>query len=749
MFRSLPLARAIRVAVSAVPLACLVPAAAAQERPASDVPAQAAPDARPPSPAAAADPNVAPDASDAAAQQLDTVFVTARKREERGQDVPQSLNVFSGVALESSGVASLEQLQYRIPGVAVVSGVGNLIAIRGVSNNASQRGGGPSTAVHLDGVYLPRPAFALGEVFDLDRVEVLKGPEGTLYGRNATSGVINYVTRDPDGYTGVDGFVGVGSNRLRRAQVGADFGIGETGGVRITAATAKDAGYTRNLHPAGGDVDARDFQALRVKGVLPLSERVEARVTAQYVDDQGTLGYGISGNPDTPNFVNSLDPPQRQDPRRISLDTPPRVRHRGLLLSTAVTADLDNGMEFKSITGHVRYRDSRAYDADGSGGYIENSYNADRSDYWSQEFQLSGSAGDRLTWTSGLYFSQERTSGDSLVTDSMDYPYDLSSFIYYSARFAAESRSQAVFGEATYALSDRWSVVAGARFTRERIHGTASGEDIDFDTFEMIPFAGGGSTTSSRFTPKAVLQYRPGPQHMLYASVTSGFKSGGINFNPPVKTYLPEKITAYEVGSKSQWLDGSLELDLAAFRYDYTNLQLRTVVGNQAPISNVAEAPVQGLELALVARPVRGLTFDFNAAYVDSELKDYLSPATGTDLSGMPLPLAPRFSGTAGAQYRFALGDGAALTARAEVSRQGSVIFPALQDPDFERRDAVTLVNAHLRYTFRDKRTYLLLIGRNLTDRTYLANRNYFAGFADVETYAAPRTVEVRLGTDF
>jgi iron complex outermembrane receptor protein len=235
---------------------------------------------------------------------------------------------------------------------------------------------------------------------------------------------------------------------------------------------------------------------------------------------------------------------------------------------------------------------------------------------------------------------------------------------------------------------------------------------------------------------------------MAYASVTTGFKSGGINFNPPVATYRPEKITSYELGTKMVRAGGAFEFDAAAFYYDYTDLQLRTVVGNQTPISNAAKASVKGAEFTVISRPMRDLSIDLNAAYVDSALKSYISPATRTDLSGTPLPMTPKGSATGGVEYRFAVGGGS-LSMRGEVNHQTAVIFPAFQNTNFERQGAVTLVNANLRYTLADGKIYLALIGRNLTDKTYLSNRNYSQGFYDLETFAAPRTIEVRLGARY
>ncbi len=698
------------------------------------------------SPAHSEAPAPSPSASDAT--ELEEVLVTARKREERVLDVPQSIDVISGAALESTGVATVEQLQYRIPGLSAVTGPANQIAIRGISNNASQRGGGPSTAVHLDGVYLPRPEFAMLEAFDLDRIEVLKGPEGTLYGRNATSGVLNYITRSPGDASGFDGFIGTGSNSQLHAQVGATIHFADGQGLRISAVKNRDDGYTRNLNPAGGRIDGRDYQALRMKGAFDLSSSLHLSVTAEAVEDHGTVGYGISENPLANNFVNSLDPPQRTDARHIQLDSPPWVRRRGQLLGLHFTAKLPNDLTLESITGYVNYRSRNEYDSDSTGGFIETVGNADSSEFWSQEFQLSGSAGSAISWTSGLYFSQERTNGNTLYLDSNFYPVDLTPFIFSQFDFNARSQSAAAFGELTYRLNDQWSLLAGARYTRERVHGTSEGADIDFSTFELVPFTGRDAVTSSRFTPKLSLQYKPGNDTLVYASVTSGFKSGGVNFYRPVRTYKPERVTAYEVGAKSKLAGSGLELNGAVFYYDYRDLQLRTVVGNTVPISNVARAPVKGAEIGIATSSQAPISFDLGAAYTHTELKDYVSPATGTDLSGMPLPLSPKFSGTFGVEFRLPLGR-SRLSGRAELNHQGRIIFPALQAPDLERRDSVTLLNAHVKFTFADERSYLTVLGRNLTDKTYLTNRSYSAGFTDVETYGAPRTYEVRIGTSF
>jgi iron complex outermembrane receptor protein len=368
----------------------------------------------------------------------------------------------------------------------------------------------------------------------------------------------------------------------------------------------------------------------------------------------------------------------------------------------------------------------------------------------SQEFQLSGRLGRNLSWTSGLYFSRERTSGSVLTEDSTFYPVDLTPFTFIQVDYRSTARNVAAFGEVTWQFAEKTALLVGGRQTRERQKGSASGGLINFATFQLDPFSGTTDISASRFTPKLLLQHRLDKDSMVYASATTGFKSGGFNPSPPVASYQPEKIKAYEIGSKMSAAGGRVEVDTALFYYDYTDLQLATVntANNQVSISNAAKAAITGAELTVVARPSRALTLDLSAAYVDSKLKNYVSPYTMTDMSGSPMPMAPKVSATAGAELRLGLGGGT-LTMRAEVNHQSTVIFPSLIDTAKEREGPVTLVNANLRYGFAGGRTYVSLIGRNLADKLYQSNRVYYTGFYDLQSFAPPRTIEVRLGTRF
>ena len=309
------------------------------------------------------------------------IVVTARRRSERAIDVPASLDVFSGDSLENIGVTSLQSLQFQTPGLKIaVAGESSRISLRGVGTNIAA--GPPSVAVQLDGVYIPNTQFALTELFDLGRVEVLKGPQGTLYGRNATGGVINLVTEAPGNVAEADGWIGYGSFDLVTAQAGATLPLGSDGGVRVSGAYANDHGYTKNLNPAGGEINSRGYKGGRIRARYALSSALTADVTAQYSEDSGTLGYGGSNDPASPVFAS--DPPQqRTGARHIDVDTPPLSRKKGLLLSGTLALDL-GGATLKSITGYVEYRFRKREDIDGSGGFIAFSTTDFRTKFFSQ-----------------------------------------------------------------------------------------------------------------------------------------------------------------------------------------------------------------------------------------------------------------------------------------------------------------------------------------------------------------------------
>ncbi len=671
------------------------------------------------------------------------IVVTARRREELARDVPASLNVFAGEALQGQAINTLSDLQYETPSLKIAEGGGgSRITLRGVGTNISS--GSPSVAVSLDGVYIPVTSFAITELFDPGRIEVLKGPQGTLYGRNATGGAINIVSRDPGTQFGADGWIGYGSRNLVTAQGGVSVPLGDRGGVRVSGAYANDDGYTKNINPVGGEIDDRNFAGGRARVRYDLTDKLSVDLTAQYSLNRGSVGFGGSNDPTSPVFASFA--PGRQSPRRINVDTPPRNRQEGVLLSGTLALDL-GGATLKSITGYVDYKSRAIVDVDGAGGLIAFTDTRFRSEYFSQEFQLAGGSRDEVNWTAGLYYGHERSTNTSAETDA-DFP-DPTPYLFSDQTTRNRNTSYAAYGELTVPLGDKLSVLAGARYTKEKQSGNSV---LAVPLLVPAPFVTTAAVDDDGFAPRLLVKYEPREGSQIYASATRGFKAGGVNLATSASTFRPEKIWAYEAGTKNSFADGRVELDLAGFYYDYTDLQLRSVVftstGFTTTINNASTASIYGVEATAIARPFSGFSVDFNGAYLHSELKNFILPGTTTPAT-LRLPLSPEISFTLGAEYSTSLGSAGRLSARGEVTYQSEVLFPNFTDVQRERQDDYALVNANIRYDLPGDRIYVALIGRNLTNKTFLTQRFFFAGFADSEFYGAPRTIEGRVGFKF
>ena len=472
------------------------------------------------------------DASEQSATSRSEIIVTARRRDERAIDVPATLNVFGGDDLDQAGVKTLSDLQYQVPGLSIaVGGGGSRITLRGVGTNISS--GAPSVAVHLDGIYIPVTNFAIGEQFDIGRIEVLKGPQGTLYGRNATGGAVNVVSQAPGSEFGADGWVGYGSRNLTTAQAGVSVPLDDRGGVRISGAYANDDGYTKNINRVGGEIDDRNFIGGRLRAAYDLTDALTFDFTAQYSKDRGTVGFGGSNNPASSVYASAA--PDRESPRRINVETAPQSEKEGLLLSGTLSLDL-GGVTLKSLTGYVDYKSRGIVDVDGAGGLIAFTDSRFRSKAFSQELQLSGGEADALNWTLGAYYGRETVSSGSVETDA-DFP-DPTPFLFSDLDQTFRNTSYAAFGEVTVPLSEQLSILAGARYTEERQSGTSR---LDVPLYGAT-FDTAGTAKSNGFAPRLLVNYEASVNSRIYASVTRGIKSGGINLSMRSDVFKPEKI---------------------------------------------------------------------------------------------------------------------------------------------------------------------------------------------------------------
>ena len=688
-----------------------------------------------------------------AATVLESVEVTALKTRNRLQDVPASVTALTADDLARAGLVNSADLQQRVPGLSLSSGGRETnLAIRGVSNNVRSIGADPSNAVHLDGVYLPRSSMALTELFDLQRVEVLKGPEGTLYGRNATGGAINVVTRKPNANPSAEGFVGSGSLGLRRTQVAVGGGTDDVSG-RLAVAFTKDDGYTRNLSTGTG-LDDNNFKAFRGQLRMALGGKSDITLLAQASEDKGTLGYGVSTDTAIkgPLYPYSLGDPDyrltaadhRTNARNIRLDSPVTSSRKTNVMAATVNWDL-GPVGFKSITGVTSYKSGDRNDVDWTGAKLETQDTTTDVSSTSQEFQLFSQGDGPLEWTAGVFLYRDKG------TETLDWLLygPLNCGVPGSCPFARQTvksngRSEAVFGQMTYRFTSEWSGLLGARYNKDTKDGDATNRRSGANFIGDVSF--------SSFTPKAQLQWTPSKGLMAYAGVSKGFKSGGFNFGSSgIEKFEPESIVAKEVGVRSTLMGGALSLNASAFNYDYTDLQLRTAVLDAVSgkfvvnVNNASKAKVQGLELSADMALGAGFGGGLSAAYIDSELLNYVSPSTKRDLSGMPLPLTPKSSGSVWLDHKVAMAGGQ-LRSHIEYNYRSSVVFPLTLDQANNKGEAYGLVNASLRWSAPKDAWYLQAGVRNATDKLYRTMRADYIWGGVVESYGAPRTYELRLG---
>ena len=669
---------------------------------------------------------------DADGDPLSEIIVTARKVEENVQDIPMSVQVLSADFLDDADLTRLYELQFSIPGLVVSNAgmFGARFALRGV---ADQGGASQSVATHLNGVYLGDSNLAMARMFDLERMEVVKGPQGTLYGRNATGGSINFVTSAPEtepsarieGSYGsfdtarVQGYVNLPSDR-------ADF--------RLAFIGSEGDGYIRN------SVDDRrfaeeDFWGLRGSLRAHLTENLRLDLTAQRVRDDGA-----SGELWTPQ------PAFLPDPRDIRLTT---VTLANPFLKTEndhVSLNVEYELGFASlhsVTGHARNEVSGRDDCAGIPplqGCVRGVRPA-RHDQWSHELRLAARAGASVDWLIGAYFFDADGSTNFHFTRPL-----LSQQPINDATWTSDETAYAAFGQATLHLTDQWSITGGLRLSAEEHRVSEIGTGID-DHRTLTTAEHDWDRSSWRFD----LEYTTTGGALVYGGVSTGFKSGGITTtilpSGDFNSFDAEDLIAWEAGFKSQWLDRRLTLNGAAFLYDFRDLQINSVYlfNNRAisEVENAAKAEIYGIDAVATLRISDRLTA--SGAVVWMPKRDFIefeSQRRDESLSGKKLSRAPESTATASLDYEFPLRGSGKISGRLEYNYRSSFFFAADNDP-LLRQEGFGLLNALLKFEPSTGKWYAFASGRNL------ANQDYFNQIFLQSSPGYPDTYEAGVGYYF
>jgi iron complex outermembrane recepter protein len=643
-----------------------------------------------------------------APETLPEIIVTARRVTEDLRSVPISVQVIPGDLLDTLDLSRLYELQFNVPGLVVnnqgLFGAG--FSLRGVGG---QRGGGQYVAAHMDGVYLGDANLAINRMFDLERIEVLKGPQGTLYGRNSTAGAINFITRSAEHEFSAAVEGAYGSFSTTRAQGHVNLPLRDSAALRLAFIASEGDGYIRN------SVDDRrfaeeDFWGLRGSLRIDVSDDLGVAIMAQRVRDDGA-----SGELWTPN------PAFLPDPGNIRLTTVTLADPFLIVVNDIARLTLDYELSFATfhvLTGYARTEVDNRDDCAGVPilqGCVRGSSPLKHRQY-SQELQLRSRGQTALEWLLGAYYFDSDQSINFFTTTAMAGARPVVDY-----RATSSETAKALFAHFELPIAERWRISGGVRLSSEDQRVTTVGTGIR-DSPSLLA----GESSSDDASWRVDLAYSATDALTTFASVSTGYQSGGFTSelrNGQLDDYDPEKLIAYEVGAKSRWLGGRLELNTAAFLYDVKDMQVRTVrVTEGRPaleVDNAAKAEIYGIDAEGGLRASERWTISAGAVWLPKrEFVDYRNDETGDTLSGNKLSRAPEWSYALALVYDYPVSHLGWLSARLEYNYR-SFFYYTKENESIYAQDGFGLVNLYLRFDSRDGRWYAFASGRNLTREDY------------------------------
>lgn len=691
------------------------------------------------------------------------IIVTAQKRQQSVQDVAAAITAISADTIEQRGVTSASNLQFIVPSTQIGNLLGQTaVTIRGVGLNE----GAPGVAIHVDGVYQARPSMGDMLQIDIERVEVLRGPQGTLYGRNANGGVVNFITRAPTGQ--FEGYALASYGNYNEARLQGMINVPITDKVRARAVldwNKRGDGFVKNIVPGGQDLDKAETISGRGRIDLMPTEDFKIELKGEFLNSDGPSQYFTLHNVPTPLAL-YLNPALASAtysfaPWRTSANDPVNTRRRYGALSAIATLDLGH-VSLKSITGYSHLSDRSLADDDG----IDISMFPVRRDYisrsFSQEFNVSYSSQlvDAVTGAFYLNDKLDHTLDHALkegfaVTLLPDNGLPPGSQLLFRVP-SYKTEVKAVFADVTLHPSERLSLIAGVRYSEETQHQTQQ-NNITFGPSAPI-YTCPLRTNDAKFTsttPRFGARYEVTDDASIYATYSKGFKAGGFNLYACDNPFNPEKLTSYEGGLKLRLLDRTLTLNISAFQYDYTDLQISQVIGLARFIKNAAAAKVKGVEVETAWRPDNHWTLDANLSALDAKYThfsniDGLAPDKGTQvLDGKRLNQSPQFSSNFGVSYRTTPGDLGAFTFRVDVSQRSRLYFREFNGP-LDVQQPYGLLNAAVIWDSPGQRLRVRAYGNNLTNKAYIAKMSSSDSFgARFVSWGAPRQYGVEVKAAF
>lgn len=660
------------------------------------------------------------------------IIVTAQKREQAIQDVPIAINAFSGDQLEASNISDLNNLQTITPSLFVNStgsaASDTTLRIRGVGTTGNNAGLEGAVGVFIDGVYRNRSGMALGQLVDVERIEVLRGPQSTLFGKNTSAGALSVITRSPElGAFQAGGSITTGDDPALFGYNGfINLPIGDGAAIRGTIGLENRDGFIENRNTGADNQDLGRF-FIRGQALFELSPDASLRLIGDYsnVDNNGNTAVrarhagarSVTINTIEANNGLSLTDDGYFDSNSLNTDPENNADDGGF--SAELNWDLSPSVTITNIYAYRNYVREQHGDTDFTGADVLNGFTEEGYTTFSDEFRITGEAGaleylvgafwsteDIENWTrlefgqdSGKYFCGLFTANTvaacfnetglqpaliptTFVGDNNFNPNQVIAGEGSEGIFTTESETWSAFAQGTYHLSERLSATLGVRYIEDSKTGSgvntidntvANTDNNSLPTFLGLVNDYTAEVGDSVMTGTANVQYEWTPDFMTYASYSRGYKAAGINLDRTAATsitgltgapalfdptYDAEFSDNYEIGMKSQWMDGRVGLNLTAFHTDFENLQILSFTGLAFIVETMPEAQTRGIELETYAAPIENLMLSLGITYAETRygagaLLSQSFPTPAINLEGKPFTNAPLWSGAFGIDYSF------------------------------------------------------------------------------------------------
>ncbi|WP_019528099.1 TonB-dependent receptor [Dasania marina] len=708
---------------------------------------------------------------------LEEVIVSAQKRNESLQDVPIAVAAFSQEELKKSGANAVQDLIEFVPGVELFDdrGAGQPTwVIRGVGLADFNSNNTPASAIYYDDFYLSSNVMGGIGLFDIERVEILKGPQGGLYGKNTSGGAILIHSQAPSLQDGNNGYLKASYGKWNSSTLEGAVGtaLSDKVAIRLAATTHQGGGWQDSLATAKDDEwGDSDFSAYRAQLLFQANENVDVlfKIDGGYDRSETTLLYNqpvydavgdfcqaaINGKADEDScftFGNVLDPslplPSEQNKDGTKVLAPPtnELDNAWQALSMRINWDMDFAT-FTAITGYIDYENKQEFDFDAEAPNFLNEREGDAEiKSWSQEFRLTSNSSNKLEWLVGFTYAEDEIS-DNRKGDLTDFPF----FQTSSERgFEQENKSWSTYVQLKYQLNDYLAANGSLRYTDEEK------EIFNVFHYNVDPLNNFGGPSyfinnvktdyelDNNYSGHLGLDWTPNEDVLVYGKITQGFKSGGFFggfafYESDVQPYKEERVLSYEVGFKSNWLDNTLRVNGDIFFYDYQEVQGFIIIESDvtntqlSKLDNMGDAEHLGYELDIIWLPqaVEGLKLAgsftwLNAKFTEADKTPVFDPAGNTQtLDGLDRTFAPDFSYTLQANYSWMLNDAYEAEAelgynwRDDIVSKDSTISPL--DHATKGQDGYGLLNARLSIADVEGRWELALAGKNLANEEYAA----------------------------